>query len=48
LNTTQVKHQPDLAPCINGGVSATGMYVNQAAEDEVTQSQYIKFVELVR
>jgi len=48
LNNTQVKRELDLAPCINGGVSATGMYINQATEDEMTQPQYQKVGELAR
>jgi hypothetical protein len=31
----------DLEPCINGGVSETGLYASQAQEDQVTQRDLV-------
>jgi len=34
MNGSAIAEALDLEPCINGGVSSTGLYVSQALEDE--------------
>jgi hypothetical protein len=33
----QAATEEDLEPCINGGVSATGLYVSQRVEDKMSE-----------
>ena len=39
--TVQAATEEDLEPCINGGVSATGLYVSQAEEDRTMLSELV-------
>ena len=44
----QAATEEDLEPCINGGVSATGLYASQAEEDKAIQLAIVKNNRLAR
>lgn len=44
----QAVSEGDLEPCINGGVSATGLYASQAEEDRAIQLAILKNNRLAR